>query len=282
MNTDSDTIGLIAGGGQFPRLVAQSARRMGHYVAMVGFFRNTDPETMHCADVALELKLGQLGKLISFFKTNNVRRIVMAGTINKARAMDLRPDLRAAKLLFSLKGKGDDALLRAISTELEREGFIVAKAHEIVPELLTPAGVLTKKQPSQESEQDIAYGWEVAKTIGSLDIGQTIMLKRQVVAAVEALEGTDAAIERGAKLAGAGCTVIKVFKPGQEERIDLPSFGMQTIKTLKDAQAACLAVEAGRSLFFNREEGLDMADKAGISVVGVTADYLNSLKKKNE
>ncbi|MFW5487420.1 MAG: LpxI family protein [Desulfovibrio sp.] len=277
-STTSDIIGVIAGGGQFPRLVAQSARKMGHGVAMVGFYRNTDVETMQCADSSVELKLGQLSKLISYFKKHNVRRIVMAGTINKAKALDLRPDFRAAKLLFSLKGKGDDALLRAISSELEREGFVVSKAHEVVPELLTPAGILTRKQPSPENLQDIAYGWDVAKIIGQMDIGQTIVLKKQVVAAVEALEGTDAAIKRGAELAGDGCTVVKIFKPGQEERIDLPSFGLQTMEVLQKAGVECLAVEAGRSLFFNREESLDLADSCGICVVAVTPEFLSSIK----
>jgi DUF1009 family protein len=281
MNTISDPIGLIAGGGQFPRLVAQSARRMGHTVAMVGFYRNTDPETMECADSVLELKLGQFNKLISFFKKNNVGRIVMAGTIDKAKALDIRPDLRAAKLLFSLKGKGDDALLRAISRELEKEGFVVAKAHEIVPELLTPVGLLTKCRPSKENRLDILHGWEIAKTIGGLDIGQTIVVKRQVVTAVEALEGTDKAILRGGELGGPGGTVIKVFKPGQEDRIDLPSFGMQTIEVLKAAGISCLAVEAGNSLFFNREESLVLADRQGICVVGVNQDFLESLAKKS-
>ncbi|EPR37470.1 protein of unknown function DUF1009 [Desulfovibrio sp. X2] len=269
----AETVGIIAGGGQFPFLVAEGARAEGCRVAAVGFPRNTDPSLASRVDAYQELRLGQLGKLIAFFRAQGARRVIMAGSVNKARALDIRPDLRAAKLLFRLAGKGDDALLRAVAEELEAEGFQVVRAHEVVPGLLTPEGVLTRRSPSEEEWADIRFGWPMAKRIGEMDIGQTIVVRKQVVVAVEALEGTDVAVERGCTLAGPGAVVVKVFKPGQEERVDLPSVGLRTIELLARLQAGCLAVEAGRSLFFDRDEALAMADKAGLVVVGIGASF---------
>ncbi len=265
----AETVGIIAGGGQFPFLVADGIRGQGGRVAVIGFPSNTDPALAAHVDVYLEVKLGQLGKVIDFFRKEGVGRVIMAGAVNKARALDIRPDFRAAKLLFRLRGKGDDALLRAVAEELESEGFSVVRAHEACPALLTPRGVLTRRSPTPEEWEDIRFGWPLAKRIGELDIGQTIVVRKQVVAAVEALEGTDVAIERGLSLSGKGGVVVKVFKPGQEERIDLPSVGLRTIELLAAHGAGCLAVEAGRSLFFDREKSLALADKAGIAIVGM-------------
>lgn len=268
------TLGLIAGGGRFPFLIAEGARKDGLRVVAVGFRSNTDPSLPACVDEYQELRLGQLGKLISFFKSRGVGGVIMGGTIDKARAMDVIPDFRGARLLLKMPGKGDDALLRAISDELASEGMPVLRAHELIPGLLTPEGVLTGKRPSAEMLEDIRFGWSVAKEIGRLDIGQTVVVRRQVVAAVEALEGTDNAIRRGCSLAGQGAVVVKVFKPGQDERIDLPSVGLATIETMREAGATCLAVEAGRSLFFDREKAIDAASRAGIVVVGVSDKLL--------
>lgn len=269
------TLGLIAGGGRFPFLIAENARREGLRVVAVGFRGNTDPGLPSRVDEYQELRLGQLGKLISFFKSHGVSSIIMGGAINKAGAMDVIPDLRGARLLLKLPGKGDDALLRIISAELASEGMPVMRAHELIPELLTPEGFLTGRCPAAEVMEDIRFGWAVAKEIGRLDIGQTVVVRRQVVAAVEALEGTDNAIRRGCSLSGKGAVVVKVFKPGQDERLDLPSVGLATIETMREAGAACLAVEAGRSLFFDREPALEAARRAGIAVVGISEGFLS-------
>ncbi len=273
--SDQGTLGLIAGGGRFPFLIAEGARRSGLRVVAVGFRSNTDPGLPACVDEYQELRLGQLGKLIDFFKSRGVDRVLMGGTINKARAMDIIPDFRGARLLLKLGGKGDDALLRAISDELASEGMPVRRAHELIPGLLMPEGFLTGRRPSPGVMADIRFGWSVAKELGRLDIGQTVVVRRQVVAAVEALEGTDNAIRRGCSLAGQGAVVVKVFKPGQDERLDLPSVGLTTIETMREAGAVCLAVEAGRSLFFDRERALNEASRAGISVIGITDGLLD-------
>lgn len=264
-------LGLIAGGGSFPFLVARGAAAHGYRVVAAGFKRNTDPAL--AAEVAAyrELGLGQLGGLIDYFKSQGVDQLLMAGTIDKAGAMDIIPDWRGARALLRLVGKGDDALLRGVIGELESEGFAIRRAHELLPELLTPAGTLCGR-PNQELLADVHFGLDVARRIGGLDIGQTVVVRRQVVAAVEALEGTDKAIARGCQLAGPGAVVVKVCKPGQDQRVDLPSVGLGTVETLVAGKAACLAVEAGRSLFFDREAALTVARKAGLCVIGVGDD----------
>ena len=184
--------------------------------------------------------------------------------------MDIRPDMRAAKLIFRLRNKGDDALLRAVAEEIESEGMAVEPPHVIVPDLLTPGGVLTSRAPDEHEWENLRIGFRVAKDMGRLDIGQCVVLRKGVVAAVEAIEGTDETVRRGCALAGAGCVVVKVFKPGQTDRVDLPSVGHRTIATMAEGGATCLGVEAGRSLLFDREKTLALAEEHGIAVVGLS------------
>lgn len=270
-------IGIIAGRGQFPSLVARGAKEAGLGVVMVGFQGHTDPEISREADQFSLLHLGQLGKLIAFFQSHNVHKICFAGGISKPKALDLRPDMRAAKLLFSLRSKGDDVLLRAVMEELEREGLSVVQAAELVPELRGPEGVQTTRKPTKEEWEDLRYGWPIAQAIGTMDIGQCIVVKRGMVVAVEGLEGTDATLQRGAQLGGKGCVAIKVVKPGQDERIDLPALGMDTMHTLQEGGFSCLAYHAGKTLFFDRKIALEYADRNGISVVGLSDENMQAL-----
>lgn len=267
------SIGIMAGSGQFPILVARGARRNGLRVVICGFHGNTDPALEAEADAFTLIHLGQLGKLIDFFRKNEVREACMAGAISKPKALDLKPDLRAAKLLFKLAGnKGDDAILRAVADELQSEGIRVVRPDSLAPDLSSPVGVLGAVRPSEEIWQDIRFGWNVAKTLGSLDIGQCVVVRSGIVAAVEAIEGTDAAIARGATLGGAGCTVVKVVKPGQDTRLDLPSIGEHTLRLLGEHRCSCLAFDAEGTLFFDRQSALSFADANGIAVVGLPAD----------
>lgn len=264
------TVGIIAGGGVFPQMVALGARSRGLRVVGAGFPVDTSPDfAAHC-DAFIWLKLGQLGRLIDFFRTEHVTHVVMAGPINKPRALDLRPDWRAAKLIFSLGAKGDDVLLRALTKELEREGMQVLGAHEFTPELATPAGVLTRRAPSDEEQADICLGWELARELGRFDIGQCLVLKKGIVLAVEAIEGTDAAIARGGQLGGPGSVVVKRPKSGQDERLDLPAVGLDTVRGMHAVQATCLALEPGRCLLFHPVETVAFADAHGIAIVGYT------------
>ena len=192
----SESIGIIAGSGQFPRLVAEDAKAAGYGVVVCAFHGFTDPGLEALADAYTTVYLGQFDKVIDYFRKHGVRRLCMAGAINKPRALDLRPDFRAARILFSLRGKGDDALLRAIMADLEKEGFTLIQAAELSTSLLCPEGVLTRRGPSAEEIAEIDYGWPIAEALGRFDIGQCIVVKQGMVVAVECLEGTDAALRR--------------------------------------------------------------------------------------
>lgn len=268
----SRTLGIIAGGGSFPVTVARTARDRGERVVGVGFASDTDPAfPAHC-DTFAWLRLGQLGRLIDFFAASGVTHVVMAGPINKPRALDLRPDWRAARLLFSTKTRGDDALLRAVTAELEREGMQVVAPHQYSPDLLIPEGVFTRRKPSQRELEDIGYGWTVSQSLGSFDIGQCLVIREKIILAVEAIEGTDAAIRRGGQLGGAGAVVVKRPKPTQDRRLDMPAIGPGTLQVMADVHAACLAVEAGGCIFFEQDRTLEFADKHGISVIALPVE----------
>ena len=174
----SESIGIIAGSGQFPRLVAEDAKAAGYGVVVCAFHGFTDPGLEALADAYTTVYLGQFDKVIDYFRKHGVRRLCMAGAINKPRALDLRPDFRAARILFSLRGKGDDALLRAIMADLEKEGFTLIQAAELSTSLLCPEGVLTRRGPSAEEIAEIDYGWPIAEALGRFDIGQCIVVKQ--------------------------------------------------------------------------------------------------------
>ena len=269
-----DTIGIIAGSGQFPALVARGAKRNGLRVAICGFQGNTDAGLAAEADAFVMLHLGQLGALIDFFKKHNAKTVCMAGAINKPKALDFRPDLRAAKLLFKLggKNKGDDALLRAVANELHSEGITVVRPEELAPDLRSPSGILGRHKPDADIKADIRFGWKTAKALGALDIGQCVVVRNGVVIAVEGIEGTDATLVRGGELGGPNCTAVKVLKPGQDERLDLPSIGAGTIALLAQYRYACLAFEAGKTLFFDQQAALKTAHDHSIAIVGIPPD----------
>ncbi|MFP4168417.1 MAG: LpxI family protein [Desulfonatronovibrionaceae bacterium] len=264
------TIGLIAGGGRLPLLIAEKARQSGRRVAAVGFASNTDPELARNCSEFVWLKLGQLSGLIRFLQQNNVQEAVLAGSIDKPRALDIRPDFRAAKLLWGMDKKGDDSLLRAVAGELEKEGIKIGSCLEIVPELRVPEGQLTSRAPARPEKKDIQYGREVLGSIGSLDIGQSIVVYEQMIVAVEAVEGTNAAILRaGELLHKRGGTIIKGAKPGQDLRFDQPALGPQTIETMHTAGLSCLAFCARTCIFFQPEKSKQLADSYGMSILGL-------------
>jgi len=263
----SRTLGIIAGGGAFPATVADTARARGERVVGIGFASDTDPAFAGHCDVFAWLKLGQLGRLIDFFKDNSVTHVVMAGPIHKPRALELRPDWRAARLLFSIPARGDDILLRALTTELEREGMTVVAPHLYSPQLLAPEGILTRRKPTPSELEDIEFGWNLAQALGRYDIGQCLVVKEKIVLAVEAIEGTDAAIRRGGQLGGPGAVVIKRPKPNQDRRLDLPAVGLNTVRTMAEVGASCLALEAGACIFFEMEAAIEFADSHGITIL---------------
>ena len=266
-------IGLIAGGGQFPLLFTQAAKKQGRKVVAIAHTNETLAELETLADVICWVKLGQLGKIIKYFKREGVKETVFAGTITKTRIFkDVLPDLKGLTLWNKIDSRLDDAILRAVADALEQEGIKVIASTCYLDHLFFPQGVLTKKKPDEKQWEDIRFGWSMARQIGKLDIGQCVVVLDRSVLAVEAIEGTDAAIRRGGKLAGSGAVVVKLKKPDQDFRFDLPATGEQTIQTIDEVKGAVLAVEAGQSLLFDRQAMIRAADKAGLVVVGLTED----------
>jgi DUF1009 family protein len=252
MTEKKESIGIISGGGQFPLLVADSIRRMGMRVIAVAHVEDTDPSLEEKVDKITWIKLGKLGRLIKVFKQNNVKKVLMAGTISKNHMFSkARPDIRGLSFISRLAIFHDDRILRALADELAKEGIEIVSSTKYLPELLAPEGCLTKRRPSRGDKEDICIGWEVAKEI----------------VALEGIDGTDATISRGGKLAEKGAVVVKICKPNQDTRFDVPSVGLDTLNVMSEVKAAVLAVEAEKTLMFNREEMIRYADKEGISII---------------
>ena len=271
-------IGLIAGGGQFPLLFTEAAQERNRSVVAVCHQNETQAELEQRADIACWVKLGQLGKIIRFFHEQGVREAVFCGTITKTRMFrDILPDFKGLSLWNKIDKRLDDAILRAVAGALEEEGIKVLASTCYLDHLFFPKGILGKRKPSQEQLADIRFGWRIAREIGRLDIGQCVVVREGAVLAVEAIEGTDAAIHRGGELSGSGAVVVKMKKPGQDFRFDLPATGTKTIETLASVKGSVLAVEAGQSLLFDREAMIAAADRAGIVVVGVEEDEAGEL-----
>ncbi|MGB5883925.1 MAG: UDP-2,3-diacylglucosamine diphosphatase LpxI [Desulfobulbales bacterium] len=267
----SDKIGIIAGGGQFPLLFAQAVRRHGLKVYAAAHEGETDETLADQVDALQWVRLGQLGKIIDFFKKEGVIKTVFIGSITKTNIFrDVRPDLKGLGLWNKIDIKQDDSILRAIADRLAKDGIEVVASTNYVPELLFPQGILTRKKLTKEQKNDIVFGWKIARAMGGLDIGQCVVVRNQTVLAVEAIEGTDAAIRRGGTLGKEKAVVVKLKKPNQDLRFDLPAVGEKTIVSMLEVKAAVLAVEAGYALFFDRESVIRAADAAGLVVVGVT------------
>ena len=266
----TNSIGIIAGGGQFPLLFAEAARGQGRQVIVAAHKGETWPEIEREADRVCWVKLGQLGRIIKFFKDAAVTETVFAGAITKTKIFrDVWPDLKGLSLWNKIDARQDDAILRAVAGVLESEGIRVLPSTLYLPHLLFPKGVLTRKQPSAEQLEDIRFGWQAARAVGALDIGQCVVVRDRSVLAVEAIEGTDAAIRRGGELGREQAVVVKLKKPQQDSRFDLPAIGARTIETMQAAKAAVLAVEAGQALLFDCDEVVRKANQAGMVVVGV-------------
>jgi len=263
-------IGIIAGNGDFPIEFARAAKQKGLTVVVVAHEGETLPEIAQWTDALFWIKVGQLGKLIKTFKDQGVRDVLMAGGIKKTQLFSgALPDLRGAALLARMIAKKDDSILRAVAEELESEGITVRESTLYLDTLLAPPGVLTRRRPSKDEWKDIEFGWQLAKEIGRLDIGQTVVVKDLAVLAVEAIEGTDEAIRRGGRLCREGAVIVKVCKPQQDLRFDLPATGLKTVDTLLEVKAACLAIEAGKTIMLQKDDVLARADQAGFAIVAL-------------
>jgi DUF1009 family protein len=264
-------LGLIAGNGRFPLIFAREAKRAGFAVVAVAHRGETVEEIDQVADAVTWIYVGQLGKIIRTFHDAGVNSAVMAGGIHKVKLFgNFRPDLRGVRFLARIRSREDDALLRGIAEELESEGIKILESTFCLSHIMPRAGVLSEAAPSAEQLEDIKIGFAAAKEIGRLGIGQTVVVKDRVIVAVEAVEGTDNAILRGGALAKAGCVIVKVSKPHQDLRFDVPAVGVETIRSMVTAGAKVLAVEAEKTILLEKENLLTDANRAGIVVVALS------------
>jgi DUF1009 family protein len=263
--------GLIAGNGRFPFLVLEGARSQGIDMAVIAIKEEADPQLAQLAQRVHWVSLGELSKTIDLLHQEGVGQAVMAGQVKHNKIFSsIRPDWKLAKLLLALPRKNTDALIGAVAKVLEEEGIQLVDSTLFLKPLLPDAGVLSRRSPNEHEAADIAYGLGVARHIAGMDIGQTVVISDQACVAVEAMEGTDETITRAARIAsGKPLVVVKVSKPKQDMRFDVPVVGLPTIATMKAAGATALAVDAQRTLFFDRATLIAAADEAGIAIQAV-------------
>ncbi len=263
-------MGLVAGNGDFPGLVADALRAAGRSVVAVAFPEETDPGLAQHVDAIQWLSLGQLGRIIRTFRAAGVSQAIMAGQIRHQRLFShLKLDLPALALLARLRDKRADTILKAVAGALEKAGVRFVSPLPYLKAHLPGQGVLTRRRPTPAQQRDIAFGYRIAKTLAGADIGQTVVVKNQAVVAVEAMEGTDECIRRGGALAKAGAVVVKVTKPKQDWRFDTPILGPRTVESMRAARAEVLAFEGGRTVFLNKEITLEQANRARLILVGL-------------
>jgi DUF1009 family protein len=279
--TPQAPVGLLAGGGRFPFAFAEKARSVGIPVVCVGLSGSADPALARCVDRFHWSLPARLSRIIRLFKQGGVARVVMAGKVHKAdilhkpwKAITLFPDLRTARFwLFRQRPDNrDDTLMLALIDEFAGEGLRVESALDLCPELLVRTGLLTRRAPTAREEADITFGWELAREMGRLDVGQSVAVKERAVLAVEAIEGTDRAILRAGELCRAGgFVVVKVAKPAQDMRFDVPTVGVSTVENLHRAGGRVLAIEAGRTIVLDQAETVALADRYGLTIVARAA-----------
>lgn len=281
MNTDTSAekkaprqrIGLIAGGGRFPIIFSKAARTKGYSVVAAAYRKEADQQLKEYVDAIEWVYLGQINRLIKFFRKHRVDQTVMMGTIKKTRIFtDVRPDIKAISLVAGMKSTHDDGILRKFADFLTSEGIRILPSTFLLPELLASEGCWTKRKPSLSETADIEFGLPLARMIGRMDIGQCIVVGGGSVLAVEAVDGTDATIRRGGALGNGHAIVIKICKPGQDERFDIPAVGEQTIEVMHESKASVLVIEAQKAVVFEREMMIRLADRYGIAVVAVKTE----------
>jgi DUF1009 family protein len=260
-------IGIIAGAGEFPAILAEECRKQGVEPVVVAIREEADPRVEEIAPNTHWEALGKVGKILKHLKGQGVEQVVLAGKVHKTRIFkDFRPDLKALTLLWALRDRKDDTILGKVAEVLSDEGITLISQTTYMQNYLPGAEVFTKRHPSHEEMEDINFGASIAREMGRLDIGQTVVVKRGAVLAVEAIEGTDQAILRGGSLGSRDVVVVKVAKPGQDLRFDVPAVGLATVQVCVDAGAKVLAFEASKTFFFQRQAAIDLANRNKICV----------------
>jgi len=259
---------MVAGNGVYPRLLADSARKAGvKKIIAAAFTEETDPTLEQHVDVIEWMRVGQLNRLLKFLRAQNVHHAMMAGQIAPKNLFDLRPDWKALMLLGKLKQRNAESIFVAIANELAAIDVMLLPATTFLEDSLASPGLLAGPKLSQQEQDDVELGWKIAKEIARLDIGQTIIVRNGTVIAVEALEGTNEAMRRGGELAGSGAVMVKVAKPNQDMRFDVPVMGVETIRIAAETRLRVIAVEAGKTLLLERNAIVDLAHRSKISIV---------------
>jgi DUF1009 family protein len=275
-------LGLIAGNGRFPFLVAAGARRAGRRVVAVAIREEAAPELSSVVDEIHWVGLGQLGRCIEAFRGAGAHEAVMAGQVQHRRIFsNIVPDLKLAGLLARLAFKNTDSLIGAVADALEREGITLLPSTTFVEDELAGPGLMTRRGLSRDEKRDIEYGRRVALVLAGMDLGQTVVVKDRAAVALEAMEGTDETIRRAGRLAGPGATVVKVAKPRQDMRFDVPVVGPGTMEAMREAGARVLALDVGKALLLDKEDFLARADEAGVTVVGMEPGDAESLETRS-
>jgi UDP-2,3-diacylglucosamine hydrolase len=263
-----DALGIIAGNGVYPRLLVEAARKAGVKKVMAAAFSDeTDPALAKYVDHIEWMRVGQLSRLLNFFREQKIHQAIMAGQIAPKNLFDLRPDWKALLLLAQLKQRNAESIFAAIANELAKINVDLLPAISFLEDSLAPVGLIAGSKLSRREEEDAEFGWRIAKEIAALDIGQTVIVKNGTVLAVEAFEGTNEAIKRGGELADKGAIMVKVAKPKQDMRFDVPVVGVETIRAVSEARLRVVVVEAARTLLLEKETIVDAADGANISIV---------------
>src|SRR4026208_1169051 len=263
-------VGLIAGNGRFPFMVVEGARQAGARMVVAAIREETDPAIEELADRVEWVGIGQLGRMIRFFKNEGVEKAIMAGQVKHVQIFSRAvPDARMLKVLLKLPRRNTDSLIGAIASELQSEGIELVDSTCVRQDSLPQSGTLTRREPSKQEREDIEYGLEIAREIARLDLGQTIVVRGKACVAIEAMEGTDETIRRAGRLVNKRLTVVKLAKPNQDMRFDVPVVGVPTIEAMMEAGATCLCITAGKTLMFDRDQMIRTAEKGKIAIVAV-------------
>ena len=266
-----ERLGILAGTGKLPVECARAAKQLGYEVYAIGLLADSDPSIAQFSTDYQFISVAQLDAILKYLKGNQIQKVTMIGKVTKELLFNgaVQPDARMLQLILSLPDRRDDTIMMAFVRELAKAGIQAFDQTTLIRKLMPRRGTITKREPTEQERQDMEFGFRIAKELGRLDIGQTVVVKARAVMALEAIEGTDACIERGGKLACGGAVVAKVSKPQQDNRFDVPTVGYRTIENMANVGATALAIEAGKTLLVEREQMISLADAKGIAIVAM-------------
>ena len=266
-----ERLGILAGVGKLPVECARAAAQLGYEVYSVGLLPSSDIQIAQFSKDYQFISVAQLDSILNYLKSNQIQKVTMIGKVTKELLFNgaVMPDTRMLQLIMSLPDRRDDTIMMAFVRELAREGIQTFDQTSLIRKLMPRRGTITQREPTEQERQDMEFGFRIAKDLGRLDIGQTVVVKNRAVMALEAIEGTDACIERGGRLACGGAVVAKVSKPQQDNRFDVPTVGYHTIENMANVGATALAIEAGKTLLVEREQMIALAEDKGISIVAI-------------